>query len=214
MDVVVDTDEVRIEKMELGQWGTNFYIVVCRQTGKCVLVDAPPGALTIIKELNGRVPEYILLTHNHIDHITGLQSFRNRINVPLAVHPADNTDWLPFPPEKLLSDGEIIRVGNLNVEVLHTPGHTPGSVCFKIGRYLLSGDTLFPGGPGRTTTPFDFQQVVKSITRKIFPLPDDTLVYPGHGVSTVLKKEKEEFAVFSSRPHDAELFGDVAWLTT
>jgi hydroxyacylglutathione hydrolase len=163
--------------------------------------------------LNGRVPEYMLLTHNHIDHITGLQAFRNRLNVPLAVHPADNADWLPFPPEKLLNDGEIIPVGELKIEVLYTPGHTPGSVCFKVGPYLISGDTLFPGGPGRTATPEDFQQIVKSITGKIFPLPDDTPAYPGHGPSTILKKEKGEYAVFASRKHEPGICGDVAWLT-
>jgi len=98
--------------------------------------------------------------------------------------------------------------------VLHTPGHTPGSLCFRVGRYLISGDTIFPGGPGRTSSPDDFKQIVKSITEKIFVLPDDTQIYPGHGNSTVLKNEKEEFAVFTSRPHEPNLCGEVLWLLT
>jgi len=98
--------------------------------------------------------------------------------------------------------------------VLHTPGHTPGSLCFRVGRYLISGDTIFPGGPGRTSSPDDFKQIIKSITEKIFVLPDDTQIYPGHGNSTVLKNEKEEFAVFASRPHEPNLCGEVLWLLT
>jgi glyoxylase-like metal-dependent hydrolase (beta-lactamase superfamily II) len=96
---------------------------------------------------------------------------------------------------------------------MHTPGHTPGSLCFRTGRYLISGDTIFPGGPGKTGSPAAFQEILKSITDKILPLDDDTLVYPGHGEKTVLKKEKEEFAIFSSRPHPPNLCGDVLWLS-
>jgi glyoxylase-like metal-dependent hydrolase (beta-lactamase superfamily II) len=87
-------------------------------------------------------------------------------------------------------------------------------VCFKVGRYLLAGDTIFPGGPGKTRSPADLKQIIKTITEKIFVLPDDTLVYPGHGESTILKKEKLEFAVFQSRPHDPNLCGDVVWLSS
>lgn len=109
---------------------------------------------------------------------------------------------------------DTIDVGRLKLKVLHTPGHTPGSVCFLLGKYLISGDTIFPGGPGKTTTPADFEQIVKSIETKIFVLPDDTEVYPGHGDSTVLGKEKKEFAIFASRPHTPGLCGDVLWLSS
>jgi glyoxylase-like metal-dependent hydrolase (beta-lactamase superfamily II) len=87
-------------------------------------------------------------------------------------------------------------------------------VCFLTGKYLISGDTLFPGGPGKTGSPGNLEQIIESIKGKILPLPDDTYVYPGHGDSTVLRKEKEEFAVFSSRPHDPNLCGDVLWLSS
>jgi glyoxylase-like metal-dependent hydrolase (beta-lactamase superfamily II) len=79
---------------------------------------------------------------------------------------------------------------------------------------LIAGDTIFPGGPGRTISPTALREIIESITRKIFVLPDDTQVYPGHGDSTALKKEKDEFAVFSSRPHDPQLCGDVLWLSS
>jgi hydroxyacylglutathione hydrolase len=114
----------------------------------------------------------------------------------------------------MLNDGDTISFGDLKLEVLHTPGHTPGSLCFKWVRHLISGDTIFPGGPGKTWSPRAFNQIIKSITEKILVLPDDTRIYPGHGDATVLKKEKDEFAVFSSRSHSPNLCGDVLWLSS
>jgi hydroxyacylglutathione hydrolase len=214
MDVIADTKELKIERMELGSWATNSYIIQCPQTGKCVLIDVPPGALTILKELNRRIPEYVLLTHNHVDHIAGLQALRNRLSSPLALHPLDDQNWLPFRPDKLLKDGEGIPVGNLVVKVLHTPGHTPGSLCFKVGNYLLAGDTLFPGGPGRTTTPEDFEKIINSVNGRILPLSDTTQVYPGHGGPTSIGEARKEYVAFSSRPHSKGLFGDIEWATS
>jgi glyoxylase-like metal-dependent hydrolase (beta-lactamase superfamily II) len=94
---------------------------------------------------------------------------------------------------------------------LHTPGHTPGSVCFLIANYLIAGDTIFPGGPGRTGSPADFKRILDSLTGKIFVLPDDTRVFPGHGNSTILGKERQSFAAFSEQGLDANLCGDVLW---
>ena len=212
MVVVVKDDATQIERLELRPFGTNAYIVMCRKTRNSVLIDAPSEASTIMDRLKGTNPKYILLTHNHMDHIGALAELRTRLKVPLAAHASDAGN-LP-PPEILLSDGDTISFGNLKFEVLHTPGHTPGSLCFKVGRFLISGDTIFPGGPGKTGSPADFRQIVKSITEKIFVLPDDTQIYPGHGDSTVLKKEKGEFAIFSSRSHDPNLCGDVLWLSS
>ena len=88
------------------------------------------------------------------------------------------------------------------------------SVCFLVGKHLISGDTVFPGGPGKTESPADSMQIIESITRKIFVLPDDTEIYPGHGDPTIVRKEKKELAIFSSRPHDPNLFGDLLWLSS
>lgn len=137
----------------------------------------------------------------------------SEMKVPLAVHDLDAGN-LPSPPDIILKDGDTISVGELRLEVIHTPGHTPGSLCFRVGRYLISGDTIFTAGPGKTRSPDTLRQIIKSITEKIFILPDDTQIYPGHGDSTVLKKEKDEFAVFSSRPHNPDLCGDVVWLSS
>ena len=210
MTVMVRDDDVQIEKLELGSFGTNAYIVICRKTRDSAVVDAPAEADTIMARLQGTNPRYILLTHNHMDHTGALAELRSRLQVPLAAHSADSGN-LPLMQERLLNDGDMISLGNLKLEVLHTPGHTPGSLCFRAGKYLLSGDTIFPGGPGRTWSPGAFQQIIKSITEKILVLPDDTRIYPGHGDATVLKKEKDEIAIFVSRSHDPELCGDVLW---
>ena len=206
-------DDIQIERLELGPFGTNAYIVICQKTRDSALIDTPAEASTIMDRLKGTNPKYILLTHNHMDHLGALGELYFKLKAPVAAHALDAGN-LPSPPEMLLSNGDTISLGNLKFEVLHTPGHTLGSLCFKVGRYLISGDTIFPGGPGKTRSPADFRQIIKSITEKIFVLPNYTPIYPGHGNSTVLKKEKDEFAVFSSRPHDLNLCGDVLWLSS
>ena len=213
MVVIAQDDAIQIERLELGPYGTNAYVIICRETGDSVLIDAPADASKIMERLKGTDPKYILLTHNHMDHTGALSELRSKLKVPLAAHAADVGGLHP-PPEILLTDDDIVSFGNVKLEVLHTPGHTPGSLCLKIGRYLISGDTIFPGGPGITWSPANLRQIIKSITDKIFVLPDDTQVHPGHGDSTTSRKEKDEFAVFSSRPHDKNLCGTVLWLSS
>ena len=213
MAVIVKDAALQIERLTLGPFGTNAYILVCLKTQSSVLIDTPAEADTIMEKLQGTKPQYILLTHNHQDHTGALSELHSRLKVPLAAHALDS-ESLPDKPDMLLKDADTLSVGNLRLEVLHTPGHTPGSLCFKVGRYLLSGDTLFTGGPGRTRRPSDLKQILESITGKIMVLPDNTLIYPGHGDFTVLKKEREEFTVFSSRSHDPNLSGDIVWLTS
>ena len=209
---MVQDSDVRIIKIELGPWGTNSYIVVCQVTGESLLVDAPGEADKVLKQLAGTKPKYIVLTHTHIDHIGALEELKSKLKVPLAAHTAD-ASRLALKPDMELKDGDTVEVGRLSIKVLHTPGHTPGSLCLLIGKYLISGDTIFPNGPGKTGTPDDFKQIVKSIKNKLFVLPDDTQLYPGHGEGTVLGKEKKEFAIFASKRHDPNLCGDVLWLS-
>jgi glyoxylase-like metal-dependent hydrolase (beta-lactamase superfamily II) len=210
---IIDEKNIRIERLILSPYETNCYIVVCKKTGDSLVVDAPADASSIIAALEGSKPQYILLTHDHYDHTGTLVSLRSRLKVPLAAHAADSAS-LKTPPEIFLKDGDVFKLGNLDVVALHTPGHTPGSLCFKIGKYLIAGDTIFPGGPGNTPTPGDFRQIVAAITTKILTLPDDTVIYPGHGDGTTVKKSKEEYAVFASHKHPDNLCGDVLWLSS
>ena len=210
---IVDDENIRINKLQLGPYGTNCYIVVCKNTQHSLVVDAPAESGKIIECLKGTTPEYIFLTHDHMDHVGALSALRNVLNVPLAAHALDSSSISP-EPDMLLNDGDKIMLGKLEFQVLHTPGHTPGSLCFLTGEFLFSGDTLFPGGPGKTWSPDALHQIISSLTGKIFVLPDNTNVYPGHGEITVLKKEKEGFTVFNSREHSPDLCGDVLWLSS
>ena len=213
MALEVKNEDLQIDRLKLGPFETNCYILSCRQTGDSVLVDAPADAAEILKGLKGTNPRYILITHNHMDHLGALSELGTKLGIPVAAHPLD-AKKLPSQPETDLHDGDTLSFGNIELRVLHTPGHTPGSLSFLTSRYLISGDTIFPGGPGKTWSPTDFRQIIESLTGKIFVLPDDTQIFPGHGDSTILKKEKTEFADFSSRPHDPDLYGDVLWLSS
>ncbi len=210
MTCVVRNEYIQIDRLTLGPFDTNSYILTCPLTGDSILVDAPAEASEILKALKGTTLRYILITHNHMDHIGALPGLKSKLRVPIGIHGLD-AKGLSLPPEILLGDGENVSCGKTSLKVLHTPGHTPGSLCFLTGKHLVSGDTIFPGGPGKTYSPSGLKEIIESITRKIFILPDETGIYPGHGESTVLGKEKEEFAVFSSRSHDPNLFGDVLW---
>ena len=211
MVVIANGDDIRIEKLELGPYGTNAYVVVDPRTGDSLLIDAPAEAEIILENLKGTNPKYILLTHNHFDHTGALAEVLSKLRIPLEVHPLD-ADALPVAPDIRLEDGDVISCGGISFEVMHTPGHTPGSLCFRYGPHLLAGDTIFPGGPGKTRSPANLNQIIRSITEKILTLPDDTRIYPGHGALATVKQAKEEFAVFSSRSHAPDLCGDVLWL--
>jgi hydroxyacylglutathione hydrolase len=210
MTIIEKNNHIQLERLELGPYGTNSYLLTCLKTGAHVVVDAPGEAEKIVSRLNGHRPQYILITHNHVDHVGGIAELVSLLHVPVAAHPADAIE-LPVPVEKKLQDGDLIAVGALQLKVLHTPGHTPGSVCFLTDRFLIAGDTLFPGGPGHTRSPEDFRQILASITLKLLVLADDTLIYPGHGEGAVLGKEKPAIQRFFARLHAPDLCGDVVW---
>lgn len=208
-EYIVNDKDIRIERLVLGPYETNCYILACQRTKASLVVDAPAGATEIIKALEGTQPEYILLTHDHYDHTGVMTSLRVRLKAPLACHELDSFQ-LKTLPEILLNDGDSLKLGKINIKVLHTPGHTPGGLCFWAGKYCFAGDTIFPGGPGHTETPDDFEQIIESITEKIFKLPDDTMLLPGHGYSTTVKESKDEYQVFAEKSH-GDIYGDVTW---
>ncbi len=203
--------ELRITKINMGPYNNNGYIVICPETNEGVIIDTPAEPEKLISAIGDVQIKSILITHKHQDHLLGFDEITGAVQVPVGIG-TDDADGLPRPPQLDLKDGMVIKFGNQEMTVLDTPGHTDGATCFLIGKHLFSGDTLFPGGPGKTRSPEALQQVIDSITKKLLVLPDDTAVYPGHGDDTTIGKAREEYQVFASKPRDPGLFGDVAWL--
>jgi glyoxylase-like metal-dependent hydrolase (beta-lactamase superfamily II) len=181
---------VEIQTLSVGSMDNNVYILRCPDTGEGVIVDAAAEAERILEAAEGTPIRYILQTHGHRDHVQALAELKRVLGAPVGVH-RDDAEMLPVIPDFFLVDGDRITFGAQELLVIHTPGHTPGGVCFLVGRTLISGDTLFPGGPGATATTLgNFQQIIESIRERLFTLPDDTTVLPGHGRSTTIGAEK------------------------
>jgi glyoxylase-like metal-dependent hydrolase (beta-lactamase superfamily II) len=194
----------------IGPYANNAYIIADSQAGEAIVVDMPKGSEEVLEAAKGLRVTAIVLTHSHHDHWLDYDLVKGATGAPVYCHPAERL----IPREKIefpLADGQELHAGRVTVRAIHTPGHTPGSTCLLAGRFLLSGDTLFPGGPGRTETPQDLQQAIASITRRLYTLPPDTIVLPGHGDGTTIAASKEEYAVFASRQHAPDLCGDVLW---
>ncbi|HEX6510323.1 MAG TPA: MBL fold metallo-hydrolase [Chloroflexota bacterium] len=184
--------DIELKQFSVGPYDNNVYILVDTKSGESVLFDAPTDASRIVRELDGTSLKYILMTHADQDHIGALRQVKQATGAAVGVHPADAGN-LPVPPDLELEDGRIVRLGTSTLKCLYTPGHTPGSMCFLVGDILIAGDTLFPGGPGSKSgriSPAEFQQLVESIRSKLFTLPDETRVYPGHGKSTTIGAER------------------------
>lgn len=195
----------------VGLFQENCYLYACPQTREAVIIDPgdePEQIVKTIQELK-LIPKYILNTHGHIDHISAIDAVSEVYPVPLAIHPADvymYTDWrmaslfgrtaplVKRKPDMLLKEGDRITIGTLPLEVLHTPGHSPGGVCFVSRPFcVFSGDTLFYRGIGRTDLEGgDFRQLIRSIREKLYTLDDDLVVFPGHGQPTTILEEKHE----------------------
>jgi len=202
--------EVKITKINMGPYNNNGYIVICPDTNEGIIIDTPAEPEKLLGAIGDVQIKSILITHKHQDHLLGFDEITGAVQVPVGIG-TDDADGLPRPPQIDLKDGMVIKFGNQEMTVLETPGHTEGATCFLIGKHLFSGDTLFPGGPGKTRSPEAFQQVVDSITKKLLVLPDDTAVYPGHGDDTTIGKAREEYQGFASKPHSPDLFGEVTW---
>jgi glyoxylase-like metal-dependent hydrolase (beta-lactamase superfamily II) len=164
---------------------------------ECVVIDAPHDVDAIMSAVGDRRVKAILCTHAHDDHVRVAPALRERVSAPILLHPDDQPLWELTHPHELwdadLSDGQQIEVAGTTVQVLHTPGHAPGGVCFSVPDLgcVFTGDTLFSGGPGATGRSFsDHEVLVGSIRDKLFALPDETVVHTGHGEDTTVGEEK------------------------
>ena len=203
--------KIRIFKTSCGPYDNNAYLIVSPDTNEGIIIDAPMEPEVLLQEALNIDVKYILITHRHQDHLAGLSTIREKTGALIGVH-GEDAEALPMEADFLLKDQDNIVVGNINMTVMHTPGHTPGSVCYLVEDNIFSGDTLFPGGPGHSSSAGKLSQTIKSITEKLFVLPDSLSLLPGHGKEGVLGVSKEEYKLFASRPHPEDLSGDVLWL--
>lgn len=179
-----------LKHFSVGPMDNNVYILADPATGDSVLFDAPAEAPAILDALRGTTLRAILMTHADRDHWQALQEVRDATGAPVGIHPYE-ADRLPFSPDFEIQGGDDLTFGSIQLRALHTPGHSPGGMSFVNGDKLIAGDTLFPGGPGNTKRPDgDFNEIIQSIRDKLFALPDDTRVYPGHGSSTTIGAER------------------------
>jgi glyoxylase-like metal-dependent hydrolase (beta-lactamase superfamily II) len=182
--------EPEFKSFSVGSMDNNVYILVDPASRESVLFDAPTDAARILAELEGTHLQYILMTHADQDHVGVLEEIKRATGAPIGAHP--DTNWnMPIPPDFEVHDGDTYTVGGFEITALFTPGHSPGSVSYVIGDILIAGDTLFPGGPGNTRNGHgNFDTIIDSIRTKLFSLPDETRVYPGHGTATTIGAEK------------------------
>jgi len=199
---------VTIIKMSVGPMDNNAYLVTCSRTGDTLLIDAANDADDLIALVKKQAPnvELIVTTHQHGDHWQALAALAEATGAPTAAHQLD-AGPLPVPPARFLADGDTIAAGDLVFDVIHLRGHTPGSVALALrptmerpATQLFTGDCLFPGGPGRTTQPAEFDSLIGDLERRVFDVyGDDTVVYPGHGDDTVLGTERPHLAQWRER---------------
>ena len=205
---------MRVHRLLVGTLEACCYLVAPDDGPDAAVVDPGGDAELILAHLRhqGLAARHILLTHGHIDHVAALHALAQALpDAQVAIHEADAamlTDpsaslasWIGLPfeptePDRLLADGDTLPLGPHAIEALHTPGHTPGGVAFLVRLddgpdIVFSGDTLFAGGIGRTDFPGgSYTQLLDSIRDRLLTLPDDTLVYPGHGESTTIAEER------------------------
>ena len=202
------SSKLQVEQLVVGPLDSNCFIVWDDQIKQGVVIDSGDDAdkiLNRIKELGIEI-KAILVTHGHFDHVGAVAPLKRELNVEFLAHKDDlffiedgenaARRWgvmieQPPKPDRFIKDGDTIEVGNYELEVLHTPGHSPGGVSFLHNRMVFGGDTLFQSSIGRTDfRKGSFEELEKSIKTRLYTLPDDTIVYTGHGPTTTIGEEK------------------------
>jgi len=201
-------------------FANNAFLITCAKTNKSVIIDTPASPVELITSANQTDVSAILITHGHQDHVDGFGEVHGSFPVSTGIGTSDSAS-LPLEPVSSIdvSTGARIEVGQVTLEARFTPGHTPGSTCYVLSAesadeksFVFTGDTLFPGGPGRSSSNEVLKQIVSSLQDQIYTLPDDYVVLPGHGEFTDVGTSRKEFDQFMSAPWDASLSGDVTWI--
>jgi glyoxylase-like metal-dependent hydrolase (beta-lactamase superfamily II) len=198
-----EIDSITISKVAVGPMNNNAYLLRDNATGQALLIDAaaePDRLMGLI----GDIPvEKIVTTHQHRDHWGALSDVRAATGAITVAHPLD-AGGIPVPTDELVSDENVIRFGSVELEAIHLVGHTPGSIALLLRAsdrpHLFTGDCLFPGGPGRTTRPEDFNSLMGGLEERVFGrLPDETWIYPGHGNDSTLGAERPHLEEWRAR---------------
>ena len=203
-------DTLIIKRLVVGHLSANCYIVGLKSGGEGMVIDPGGNQEDIIKAIadSGLEIKTIVLTHGHSDHIAALCDIQDKTGAQVAIH-IEDADFLegrgsyssqfgisyktPHPPDRLLREGDVIDIGGLSFTVIHTPGHTPGSICLLADDKVFTGDTIFRRGIGTTLMPGSSRrQLIESIQRRLMALPDETIIYPGHGRETTIGAERRD----------------------
>lgn len=192
-----------VTKLAVGPMDNNAYLLRDLRTGDALLIDAAAEADRLI-ELIGDTPVVrIVTTHRHADHWQALAEVQAATGAAVVAHPID-AEEIPVTVTEPVEHGDTVRAGDVELAVIHLRGHTPGSIALRYDAaaepHLFTGDSLFPGGPGRTTSPADFTSLMNDLQQRVFdPLPDPTWVYPGHGNDTTLGAERPHIPEWRAR---------------
>ncbi len=202
-----------IETFTVGMLSTNCYLASSKETKEAILMD--PGldfsgeAKSIFDYVtNGKLKvKFIVNTHGHDDHIKANTLFQEKFNVPICIHPLDahfieTAEKGASPANIMLEEGSLVEFGGETLKVIHTPGHTPGSICLVGERIVFTGDTLFAGSIGRTDFPGGSMKDMRLSLKKLTNLPENLLVYPGHGEASIIREEKRRNPFLNNRSQD------------
>jgi glyoxylase-like metal-dependent hydrolase (beta-lactamase superfamily II) len=173
----------------------NAYIVSCATTKEAVVIDPGLPADKIAEQLRGLTVRWIVATHCHPGHVAGKDDLKDLVGGQTAIHAADAKQFLRSA-DRYLIDGDELEFGEFKIVVMHTPGHTPGSVCYVVANHAFVGDTILAGGIGKQTPETDLRRQMMSIGTKLLKLPLTTALYPGHGPATSLERELAQNPIF------------------